>query len=46
MQKSFKSVIFQAFFFMGLLFVLNLSLRVVFIFYFKEAVNSVNLQVR
>lgn len=43
MQKSFKSVIFQAFFFMGLLFVLNLSLRAVFILCFKDGVNGVNL---
>ena len=43
MQKSFKSGVIQAFAFMGLLFVLNFTLRMLFIWYFKESVSGVNV---
>lgn len=44
MQKTFKSVILQAFAFMALLFVLSLLLRVFFIAFFSQAVAGVNLK--
>ena len=43
MQKSFKSLILQAFAFMGLLFVLNLLTRVLFIAFFSQKLAGVNL---
>ena len=43
MRKTLKAALLQSLAFMGLLFVLNLSLRAVFIFYFKDSVNGVNL---
>ena len=43
MRKTLKATLLQSLAFMGLLFVLNLSLRAVFIFYFKDSVNGVNL---
>ena len=43
MQKSFKSLMLQSFAFMTLLFILFLSLRIVFIAFFSEAVSGVNL---
>ena len=36
MRKTLKAALLQSLAFMGLLFVLNLSLRAVFIFYFKD----------
>ena len=43
MRKTLKATLLQSLAFMGLLFVLNLSLRAVFIFYFKDSVNGINL---
>lgn len=43
MQKTFKIITLQALAFMALLFVLFLTLRLVFIAFFQEAVNEVSL---
>lgn len=43
MQKSFKSLIFQCFAFMILLYALNLGLRGIFICFFTSEISGVNL---